>query len=90
MIKESDRIKIIEIARGYSVRNLILFGSSIASDDPGDIDLAVGGLAPEKFFRFYGELMWQLSLPVDLVDLSTRSRFTDLIETEGTLLYESA
>ena len=90
MIKESDRRKIIELAHGYNVRNLILFGSSIGSDDPGDIDLAVGGLAPDKFFRFYGELMWQLSRPVDLVDLSRKSRFTELIQTEGILLYESA
>ena len=90
MIKESDRQKIIDLAQAYRVRNLLLFGSSLRSDSPCDIDLAVEGLAPEKFFRFYAELMWNLSLPVDLVDLSRKSRFTDLIQAEGTLLYESA
>jgi predicted nucleotidyltransferase len=73
-----------------AITYLILFGSALSSEKPGDIDLAVDGLAPEYFFRFYGELMWKLSLPVDLVDLTRRNRFTELVRTEGTLLYESA
>ena len=89
MMKESDKQKIINLARAYRVRNLLLFGSSLRSDSPGDIDLAVEGLAPGKFFKFYADLMWQLSLPVDLVDLSRESHFSEMIREEGTPLFES-
>lgn len=89
MIKEADKQKIIDLAQAYRVKNLLLFGSSLRSDHPRDIDLAVDGLAPGKFFRFYGELMWKLSLPVDLVDLSKKSSFVELIQQEGISLYES-
>ena len=90
MIKETDKQKIIDLAKAYHVRNLLLFGSSLRSDHPADIDLAVEGIAPGKFFKFYGELIWELSLPVDLVDLSKKSGFSELIRKEGVLLYESA
>lgn len=53
-----------------------------------DIDLAVEGLAPEEFFRFYGDLLFSLSKPVDLVDLSQDSKFTRLIRREGLPLYD--
>ena len=90
MIKETDKQKIIDLAQVYHVRNLVLFGSALRTDHPADIDLAVEGLAPGKFFKFYGELIWQLSLPVDLVDLSRKNSFSKLIQKEGVSLYESA
>jgi hypothetical protein len=52
-----------------------------------DIDLAVEGVSPKDFFRFYGDLMFALSKPVDVVDLSGQSKFLDLIRREGVPLY---
>lgn len=83
---------IIDLARRYGVKGVLLFGSSI---DPrrkaNDIDLAVEGIAPAKFFDFYGELLLALSKPVDLVDLARDSKFNRLILREGIRLYgESA
>ena len=51
-----------------------LFWSSLDSDsEPNDIDLVVEGIRPEFFLKFYGELLRNLSKPVDLVDLSRKS-----------------
>jgi predicted nucleotidyltransferase len=88
MISEQDKAAIVEIARRYGVKGLILFGSSA---DPGveanDIDLAVEGVVPEKFFSFYGDLLFSLSKPVDLVDLSSDTKFNRLVYREGIRLY---
>jgi hypothetical protein len=40
-----------------------------------------------RFFAFYGELLFSLSKPVDLVDLDVKSAFTSIIQAEGLLLY---
>jgi len=52
-----------------------------------DIDLAVKGIKPEVFFKFYGELLRSLSKPVDLVDLSKKSLFNQIIEEKGVKIY---
>lgn len=91
MISTKDREAISQIAARYGVRRLLLFGSGAALDrEARDIDLAVEGLPPEVFFRFYGELLFSVSRPVDLVDLSQDTRFTRLVRAEGVPLYEVA
>ena len=88
MISEQDKVKIIEIGIQYNVREILLFGSSI---DPNrkanDIDLAVAGIAPENFFNFYGDLLFELSKPVDLIDLSNDTKFNRLVYRDGIRLY---
>lgn len=67
---------------------VLVFGSSVHDQDDGrDIDLAVEGLPASRFFAFYGELIFSLSKPVDLVDLSQNTKFTEMIRKEGRLLY---
>jgi predicted nucleotidyltransferase len=88
MIAKKDRDTITEVAREYGVAKVVLFGSSLAEDrEPNDIDLGVKGIEPRLFFRFYGELMQRLSRPVDLVDLSQRTLFTELVEETGVTVY---
>jgi len=88
MISEQDKATIVDIAGRYGVGGVLLFGSSA---DPkrkaNDIDLAVEGVAPERFFDFYGELLFSLSKPVDLIDLSNDTKFNKLIYREGVRLY---
>ena len=88
MISEQDKATIIDIARRYDVEGVLLFGSSA---DPNrqadDIDLAVEGIAPEKFFIFYGDLLFGLSKPVDLIDLSSDTKFNRLVYRDGIRLY---
>jgi len=89
MISEHDKAAIIELARRYEVGAILLFGSSVRPEGVGnDIDLAVDGIPPERFFDFYGDLIFSLSKPVDLVDLRRDSRFNRLVRKEGVRLYE--
>jgi len=88
MISEHDKLKIVEIAQKYKAARVFLFGSSI---DPHrtaeDIDLAVDGLPDSIFFKFYSELIFALSKPVDLIDLKRKSRLNEIVRAEGVLLY---
>jgi predicted nucleotidyltransferase len=88
MLTAEDRTRIEEIARRYGVGRVLLFGSSAGDEEEAaDIDLAVEGLAASRFFSFYGELIFSLSKPVDLVDLSRKTKFTDIIRREGVAVY---
>ena len=88
MIAQADQQTIRDICRRYGAKRALLFGSSLdASRAARDIDLAVEGVPPKDFFRFYGDLMLALSKPVDVVDLSGQSKFLDLIRREGVPLY---
>lgn len=88
MLSEQDRQMIQDIAERYRVTRVLLFGSGAGeSAQARDIDLAVEGLAPSRFFAFYGDLMFALSKPVDVVDLDRESMFTDIIRREGVPVY---
>lgn len=88
MISEQDKAIIVNIARRYDVEGVLLFGSSVDPNrEANDIDLAIEGIAPAKFFDFYGELLMTLSKPVDLVELSRDNKFNRLIYREGVRLY---
>lgn len=88
MISEQDKSLIISLAKKYRVSSLFLFGSSIdQSREANDIDIGVKGIEPRLFFKFYAELFKQLSKPVDLVDLSKKSLFNDLVEENGERIY---
>ena len=88
MISEQDKATIIEIARRYNVRGVLLFGSSTdPTRQADDIDLAVEGIVPERFFSFYGDLLFALSKPVDLIDLSNETKFNRLVYRDGIRIY---
>jgi predicted nucleotidyltransferase len=88
MITEHEKNVILYYAKKYDVGLVLLFGSSI---EPGatanDVDLGVKGIDPKLFFKFYGELMKHLTKPVDLVDLSQKSLFNDIVEETGLRIY---
>ncbi len=88
MISKQD-IKIIqEVSEEYNVNKVMLFGSGLnPKKESNDIDIAVEGVAHKKFYKYYGELMLKLSKPVDVIDLSGTSKFVELIQKEGVLLY---
>jgi len=88
MITEKDKRIIREISARYHVTRVLLFGSSIdPAKESHDIDIAVAGISPRDFFKYYGDLMLKLSKPVDVIDLSGSSKFIKLILQEGILLY---
>ena len=88
MISKREKESIIRCAEKYEVSSIYLFGSSLdRNSEYNDIDLAVKGIKPEVFFKFYGELLRSLSKPVDLVDLSKKSLFNQIIEEKGVKIY---
>jgi predicted nucleotidyltransferase len=88
MITEEDKDTIRRCAKRYNVESVILFGSSTRDDiESNDIDIGVKGIDPRLFFKFYAELFKRLPKPVDLVDLSRKSLFNDLVEETGVRIY---
>ncbi len=88
MLTIKDKRIIQEISQKYCAKRVLLFGSSLdPAKENRDIDVAVEGVSQRDFFRYYGDLLFALSKPVDLIDLSGKSKFIDLIKQEGVLLY---
>jgi predicted nucleotidyltransferase len=85
-----DLRKIIAgVADEFKVRTVWMFGSALEDEERAtDIDMAVEGLAPEKFFDFYGRLFFELPKPVDLVDLSQNPPIAAIIREKGVRIYE--
>ena len=88
MLTKHEKDVILNCARKYGVSSILLFGSSVEGGrEAQDIDLAVRGIDKRLFFKFYAELVKNLDKSVDLVDLSRKSLFNDIIEETGVELY---
>ena len=76
-------------AEDFGVKSVWLFGSSLEDENQAmDIDLAVEGLLPEKFFDFYGRLYFALPKPVDLTDLSQNPPIAGVVRARGVRICE--
>jgi len=88
MITEKEKEIILKCAKKYNVSSIFLFGSSVRKGrEVNDIDIGVKGIEPRSFFKFYAELFKYLPKPVDLVDLSKKSLFNELVEETGVKIY---
>jgi len=88
MVSKREKAMIAALARRYQVATVWVFGSNAVRGKRGrDIDLAVEGLAPARFFQFVGELMLSLPKPVDVVAMDKRSKLTTLIRRDGIPVY---
>jgi len=88
MIADADKKIIQDISRRYHAKKVLLFGSSTDPErESHDIDIAVEGISPRDFFKYYGDLIFSLSKPVDVIDIKGKSKFISLILREGVLLY---
>ena len=88
MVTEREKEIIRRCARQYNASVVLLFGSSIEEgQEAEDIDLAVKGVEQRSFFKFYGQLVRLLSRPVDLIDLTQKSLFNDMVEESGVRIY---
>jgi predicted nucleotidyltransferase len=77
-----------EALKAAGAREVYLFGSAARSDvrEDSDIDLAVRGLPPERFFRAMGQASEILERGLDLVDLDDANAFTQYLQEEGKLV----
>ena len=89
MISSDIKKTIVECAREFNVKAVWIFGSSLDDDSVArDIDLAVEGVPPKLFFKFYARLFMALPKPVDLVDLSQDIPIASIIRAKGVSIYE--
>lgn len=77
----------VHYLKAVGCTEIYIFGSLSAGQahSQSDIDIAVRGLQPEKFFSVYGELMIKLNHRVDLVDLDLQKQFGDSLISNGNL-----
>lgn len=88
MISEKDKKIIFSYAKKFQVKEIYLFGSSLDNEkEANDIDIAIKGIASASFFDFYGKLLRYLSKPVDIINLSKKSKFTQLVEKQAVKIY---
>lgn len=88
MITEKDKKTIREISEKYHIKRVLLFGSSLdPAKESRDIDIAIEGIQHRDFFNYYGDLLLKLSKPVDVIDLSEMSKFSNLVKREGIPIY---
>ena len=69
------------------VCEVFVFGSSSrgAERTESDIDLAVRGLPPERFFKTMSKIGFAISRPFDLIDLDEQNPFIEYLERKGEL-----
>ena len=84
-----DVTRAIQISKAEGCREVYVFGS-VATGAPGrrsELDIAVRGCPPERFYRLLGRLMEELTHPVDLVDLDIETGVADYLLEEGQLIH---
>ena len=85
----SDVERAVVISKEEGCWEVYVFGS-VAVGDTGprsDLDIAVRGCPPERFYRLLGRLMDELLHTVDLVDLDVETRVAEFLEEEGQLIH---
>lgn len=88
-IFERELGKIIGISKEFDVEKVLLFGSCLEDvESAQDIDIAIEGVKPEKFFEMYGKILGAVDTEIDLIPLEdTRKHFYKRILEEGRLIY---
>jgi len=85
---QPDIDKAADILKAAGCYECYVFGSLAdgRSNERSDIDLAVRGLAPERFYSISGQLSMQVKRPIDLVDLDDGSRFSRKLQRREAML----
>lgn len=82
--------KIVDISKEFGAKKVLLFGSCVEDiNSVHDIDIAVSGIKPREFFRYYGKVSMEVEDEVDIVDLDeVREHLYKRILSKGKILYE--
>ncbi|MCL0095665.1 nucleotidyltransferase domain-containing protein [Dehalococcoidia bacterium] len=81
--------KIVDISEEFGAEKVLLFGSCLEGvESAQDIDIAVKGVKPEKFFEMYGKILGVVDSEVDLIPLEdAREHFSKRILETGRVIY---
>lgn len=80
-----DVEKALSIIKNEGCIEAYIFGSLFKGNYSlnSDIDIAVRGLKPDRYFKVYGQLLTNLEKNVDLIDLDDESNFSKLLIGKG-------
>jgi len=83
----ADIERAVQILKEEGCTEIYLFGSVATGESHGDsdIDLAVRGCPPGRFFHTLGRLMWEEDRSIDLVDLDSEDPFALFLEQKQRL-----
>lgn len=78
-----------EVLKAEGAAEVYVFGSwAKGTERPdSDIDLAVSGLPPKKFFRAMGRATAAVHRPLDLIDLDEDTPFVRFLREHGKLTF---
>ncbi len=81
--------KIINISKDFGAETVLLFGSCLDGVELAqDIDIAVKGVKPERFFEMYGKILGAVNTEIDMIPLEyAREHFSKRILEKGRLIY---
>lgn len=82
--------KIVDISKEFDAKKVLLFGSCLENIKLAyDIDIAVSGIKPREFFKYYGKVSMAVENEVDIVDLDDiREHLHKRILSKGRVIYE--
>ena len=88
-VLERALAKIISLSKEFDAEKVLLFGSCLEDiESAQDIDIAVKGVKPEKFFEMYGRILGVVDSEIDLIPLEdTREHFAKRILEKGRMIY---
>ncbi len=87
---KTELSKIVGISEEFGAKRVLLFGSCLEDiHSAQDIDIAVSGVEPGKFFKYYGKVSMAVDDEVDIVDLDdVRGHLYQRILSKGRMLSE--
>ncbi|MDQ1265864.1 MAG: uncharacterized protein QG635_1016 [Bacteroidota bacterium] len=81
--------EIIEKAKEYKAKKVILFGSALENPtNCRDIDLACD-MPDLNMFLFAGKLEESLKIPIDIIPINDNDPFLKIVNKYGKVIYES-
>lgn len=84
---QKDIDSAIKILKNAGCEEIFIFGSLLSGNynEDSDIDIAIKGCSPDKYFSLLGQLLTTLSRPVDLINLDREDAFSKYLAREGDL-----
>jgi len=89
-ILEQALKKIASISKEFGAKRVLLFGSCLEDiESARDIDIAVSGIEPREFFKYYGKVSMAVENEVDIIDLDdVREHLYKRVLSKGRVVYE--
>ena len=84
-----DIEKGVDILKSEGCKSIYIFGSVAEGrvTERSDIDFAVRGCPPDKFYNLQGKLLLELTRSTDLIDLDSDVDLASFLEREATLIH---